>query len=92
MSEDAKEMTETEIRAKILHVLSLYPIISPTMLQGGLGPYVKPAHWRPVLQKLLEEGSVIEEQESMQTPSGRYNTYTKLRLPGATVYVEARSA
>jgi len=74
------QMQEVEIEAKILHILGIYPTISPTMLQGGLGPYTKPALWRPVLAKLVEEGKVIESQESLQTPSDRYNTYTKLSL------------
>ncbi len=77
--------TEAEIENRILHLLHIYPIISPTMLQGGLGPYVKPKNWRPVLAKLVEEGKVVESQESLQTPSNRYNTYSKLSLPGVHV-------
>jgi len=77
-----------EIRTKILHLLRIYPIISPTMLQGGLGPAMKPAMWRPVLEELLKEGAVVQEQESMLTPTERYNTYTKLSLPGVLVTFE----
>lgn len=81
------ELTGGEIATKILHLLSIYPIISPTMLQGGLGPYMKPALWRPVLAELIESGKVILEQESMQTPTDRYNTYSKLSLPDTTISV-----
>ncbi len=81
------ELTPEMIETKIVHLLGIYPIISPTMLQSGLGPSTKPAQWRPVLQKLITEGKVIEEQKSMQTPSDRYNTYSKLSLPGTTVSV-----
>ena len=81
-AEDTKpEQTPEEVRARILHILSIYPIISPTMLQSGLGPYTKPALWRPVLSDLIAEGKVMETQESLQTPSDRYNTYHKLSLP-----------
>ncbi len=73
------------IATKILHILSIYPIISPTMLQGGLGPYMKPAQWRPVLADLITKGKVVETQESMMTPNERYNTYNKLSLPGTKV-------
>ncbi len=69
------------IRAKILHILRLYPIISPTMLQGGLGPYMKPIEWRPVLEDLIAKEIVAESQRSMQTHQERYNTYTFLHLP-----------
>ncbi len=85
---DANEQTKAlEIETRIVHLLRIYPVISPTMLQSGLGPSTKPAHWRPVLVDLISRGKVIEEQESMQTPRERYNTYTKLSLPGTTVSV-----
>ena len=51
-------IAEAEIEVKILHLLGIYPIISPTMLQGGLGPSVKPALWRPVLARLINEAKV----------------------------------
>ena len=70
-----------EIELKILHILGIYPIISPTMLQAGLGPSMKPALWRPVLLSLIANGKVIEDHESLLTPTERSNTYTKLSLP-----------
>ncbi len=75
------------IRKKILHILKIYPVISPTMLQGGLGPYMRPAQWRPVLKTLVEQGKVMETQESLQTHAGRYNMYSKLSLPGTEVTI-----
>ncbi len=73
------------IETKILHLLSIYPIISPTMLQGGLGPPMRPAQWRPVLAQLISDGKVIESSKSMMTPNDRYNTYSRLSLPGVDV-------
>jgi hypothetical protein len=84
-TEEEQGITEQEVETKILHVLAIYPIISPTMLQGGLGPYMKPATWRPVLNRLIAEGKVEEHQESILSPSNRYNTYSKLSLPGVRV-------
>lgn len=75
---------DADIEAKILHILHIYPVISPTMLQSGLGPYTKPALWRPILARLVREGVVEETQVSLQTPSDRYNTYTKLSLTNPT--------
>lgn len=80
-----KEPSSEVIRAKILHLLRIYPIISPTMLQSGLGAYIRPGSWRPILAELLEAGKVVEDQESRQTPADRYNTYSKLMLPGTVV-------
>ena len=82
-----EQMTNEEIEIKIVHLLRIYPIISPTMLQSGLGPQLKPAQWRPVLTTLIDTGKVIEAKESMQTPSSRYNTYSKLSLPGTKLHV-----
>ncbi len=76
ITKDAKK----DIAAKIVHILGIYPIISPTMLQGALGPALKPALWRPILAQLVEDGVVIEDQESKLTPAERYNTYAKLKL------------
>lgn len=78
-----------EIRDKILHLLKIYPIISPTMLQGGLGPQIKPVDWRPVLAMLIEQDDVLETTISTKTPFGRFNTYTKLSLPGTVITSQA---
>lgn len=83
--ETAKVIDPKVLEEKILHILSIYPIVSPTMLQGALGPSVKSAVWRPALSRLIEAGKVIEETESLQTPTERYNTYTKLYIAGVTV-------
>ncbi len=68
------------IEDKILHILGIYPIISPTMLQGGLGPQIKPAQWRPILTALIKSGKVMETQRPMQTHQERFNTYALLHL------------
>ena len=77
-----------DIKAKILHLLGIYPVVSPTMLQGGLGPSLKPKLWRPALTELITEGHVIQEQESRETHLGRYNMYTLIRLPGTKVQLD----
>ncbi len=74
-----------KIASKILHLLKIYPIISPTMLQGGLGPQTRPAVWRPVFEQLIKEGKVIESSYSTTTPADRYNTYSRLSLPGTKI-------
>lgn len=71
---------EQEIVDKILHILAIYPTISPTMLQSGLGPQLKAKVWRPVLLRLIESEQVYETKESCMSPAGRYNTYVKLSL------------
>ncbi len=80
------EQEETaDIRAKILHLLRIYPIISPTMLQGGLGPAMRPAKWRPIYQELIAEGLIVVTPRSLQTHQERFNTYTCVQLKGTKV-------
>lgn len=86
--DDVEEVEPEVIRAKILHILKIYPIISPTMLQGGLGPSMKPIQWRPILQALVKGGKVVETQKSMRTPLERYNTYTMLHLPETKIALD----
>lgn len=69
------------IREKILQTLSIYPRISPTMLQVGIGTSITPKMWHPILDSLIEEGLV--KREARQAPnnvSGRDQTYTIISL------------
>lgn len=69
------------IREKILQTLSIYPRISPTMLQVGIGTSITPRMWHPILDKLIEEGLV--KRDARQAPnniSGRDQTYTIISL------------
>lgn len=75
-----KDSDDERIRATILHILSIYPIISPTMLQMGIGNSVSPAKWRPSLEALIRAGAVRRWSETELAPSGRHNNYTKLSL------------
>ncbi len=68
------------VKEKIIHLLGIYPIISPTMLQVGLGPHCKPAIWRPALQALVDIGDVVEGTDTKLNPAGRHNTYNLLYL------------
>lgn len=71
------------IREKILQTLNIYPKISPTMLQVGIGTSITPKMWHPILDKLIEEGLV--KRVARQAPnnvSGRDQTYTIISLAG----------
>ena len=80
-----KTEDETVVAEKIVHLLTMFPVISPTMLQAGLGPSTKPSLWRPVLETLIEAKKVHRADEQALTPTNRYNTYTKLMIPGTVV-------
>lgn len=69
------------IRDKIMQTLSVYPQISPTMLQVGIGTSITPKMWHPVLDKLIDEGLVKKDTRSgVSAVSGREQTYTIISL------------
>jgi hypothetical protein len=68
------------MKAKILHVLSIYPRISPTMLQVGIGTGISPDVWHPVLEHLIVDGFVEKIQVRAGTPKGRDQVYTIIAL------------
>ena len=71
---------EHDIREKIVFILNVYPEISPTMLQAGIGPQLSPKKWRPVLEDLIAEGVIEQHTETLQSPTGRHNSYVILSL------------
>lgn len=71
------------IERRIVHILTIYPIISPSMLQTSLGPKTRAAEWKPVLERLIDQGIVKRESHFCErTPTERQNSYTKLSLNG----------
>jgi hypothetical protein len=75
-----EELRVVPIREMILHILRIYPTVSPTMMQNTLGPWLKATRWRPILDDLINEGAVDLTTTSVLTPYGRYNTYKKLQF------------
>lgn len=61
----------SRIKAKILHVLSIYPKLNHSMLQVGIGPSIAPDIWRPVLQALIAAGWVSYREVETTGPTGR---------------------
>ena len=76
MSIDEKE----NVRERILHTLSIYPRLQPSMLHVGIGFHVEASVWRPVLNTMIDIGEVIQSTEQHTSPAGRLNQYTILSL------------
>lgn len=75
------DLTEVEVeddefflKKRIISLLTIYPRLSPSMLQCGLGPHIKSLSWRPVLKDLINNNIVEQDQESHRTERGRYKT------------------
>ena len=72
-------VAEDMIRKRILHVLWIYPKLSHSMLQIGIGTGFPPALWHPVLERLVKEGLVRRHQVRATNPvSMRDQVYTIL--------------
>lgn len=74
--EDFIPISESLIQDKILHTLSIWPRISPSMLQVGIGTAISPKMWHPIYERLIKEGRVLREEVSGRGPTGRDQTYT----------------
>lgn len=81
--EDFVPATDDIIRARLIHVLTIYPGISPSMLQVGIGTAISPKMWHPIMNRLKEEGIVKESEYMAQAPNGRDLTYKKLTIVNA---------
>lgn len=68
------------IRTRILHLLTVYPRISPSMLQIGIGTSVPPTIWRPILDELVKDHKVMITSINIQSPAGRTRSYQVVSL------------
>lgn len=68
------------VREKILFTLGIYPHLSASMLQIGIGPSTPSKLMHHELDKLIKAGLVTQDFLVKKTPTGRTNTYTIIRL------------
>lgn len=81
--------TTQKLKDKITFVLTVYPRLSPSMLHTGIGPNVQPQVWRPVLEQMIAEGTVLRTDEGVLTHLDQFRTFTVLKL-NAAVYQAAK--
>lgn len=75
-----KEYTPEEIRERIMFVLGVYPGISNSMLQVGIGTTLSTAQWKPVFNEMVVEGAITNKPQLLKSTAGRTCNYTKLFL------------
>ncbi len=83
---ELRAMRQT-MRAKILHCLSIWPYLNPSMLQVGIGTAVSPRIWHPVRDQLIREGLIVQEEIRTRSHVGRDQVYTILRLKTAPQHI-----
>lgn len=81
--EEFVALTQDYVRTKIKHVLTLYPKISPSMLQIGIGTGVPPRFWRPIFAQMIKEGAIEVKTFNARFPSGRDHVYKVVSLKQA---------
>ena len=62
MANNLKHNSDDIIEARILKVLEIYPKISPSMMQIGIGSSLPTIIWKPILDSLVERGLVIRDE------------------------------
>lgn len=78
-------VAEDMIKKRIMHTLRIYPKLSHSMLQIGIGTGFPPALWHPVLEKLIQDGVVRKHQVRATNPvSRREQIYTILEHSSST--------
>lgn len=65
-----------DVENRILHILQIYPKISPSMMQIGIGSQIPAAIWKPILEDLISNGLIKRDIIMGKSASGRIQTYT----------------
>ena len=74
------ELADEVIRQRIIYCLRIYPRVSMSMLQVGIGTSVPPKEWKRVLAKMTFDNEVGVVTETHLTPTGRVNTHNVICL------------
>lgn len=69
------DASATLVRDRIIHTLLIYPKLSLTMIQMGIGTSIAPALWKPILAAMQDEGIIKLTNCNYSTPSGRWQAY-----------------
>jgi hypothetical protein len=78
---DGVQETLDLIKARILHILEICPILTSSQIHMSLGTSTPSPLWRPVLMALVADGEVVKCEYTTQTPLGRNQAYTLYHLP-----------
>ena len=70
-----------EVKAKLMHLLEVYPYISRAMIQTGLSPALPPKIWDPILQGAVEAKEICYVEIQAESPNGRTLTKGIYHLP-----------
>jgi hypothetical protein len=69
-----------QLRKQLVHLLGIYPILSTTMIQSFLGAKVRPRVWKPVLETMVKDGTLVRYEVISENCFGQLRSYTCIRL------------
>lgn len=84
--------TIDQTRDKILHILSIYPFLSRSMIHVAIGTSTPTTLWKPILDQLIEEKKVCSLNFQRNSPLDRSQSYTIYHLPENEYKVESETA
>ncbi len=70
----------SEIQKRLVHLFQIYPVLSPTMIQAFLGGKMPPRFWKPVMEEMIEEGTLIRTEVISENIWGQLHSHTCIRL------------
>lgn len=68
------------LREQLKHLFSIYPILSPTMMQALLGSKVRPKDWKPVMEDMITDGTLKRVDLSSKNAWGQLRYYARIKL------------
>ena len=88
-----EEEIDKHVRLRIQHTLKIFPVLSHSMLQQGVGTGFPAKMWAPILENMVNDGEVHRTHRTMKHPAtGREQTYTLFTLPEHTHLAEFQPA
>lgn len=73
-------MTPERIQEQLTHLLRVYPVLSPTLIQALLGTKVRPHVWKPVMEQMIEGGTLVRQIAVSKNAWGQLHNYTCIKL------------
>ncbi len=73
-------MTPGQIQKHLTHLLKVYPVLSPTMIQAFLGSKVRPSTWKPIMEAMIEGDILVRYEVVSQNTWGQLRSYTCIKL------------
>ena len=76
-----------DLGQKIVHILTIYPRISPSMLSIHLNGHPVRRDWRMVLDRLIQDDTILRSHLVHLTTTGRNQSHAVLHLADTSLVV-----